>query len=347
MKRWTVLVLSSCILSCLLIAGLNVYADPHFLYSKPKDGFSYAMRPVEYTNPGILKNFSYDAILIGSSMTAQASASTLDKGLNLNTIKIIAFGARYCEFYDLLSLGFSSGNTINHVFWGLDFHDLHIDKPINPKSEYLFDSNVLNDVKYLLNKEVALRSAYNIYRTFCHIPTVTFDTYAFSEDNEVYSKDALINSINYDRTVKPTQIAEDSELPAVRDNIEKNILSLVRAHPDTTFHFFISPFSIMYYDRLTYAYGRLDAYMKNAEYAIELLLPYDNVRLYYFSSVPEIICNLDRYKDVSHHDPGYNAMILQAAIDDTHRLSKENYKEMLQKTRQIVDEYDFDSVFEF
>ena len=84
---------------------------------------------------------------------------------------------------------------------------------------------------------------------------------------------------NYDRPETAAQtLPEDAYRANVADNLDV-ALEWVTAHPETEFDFFLPPYSMLFWDKVTRE-GRVDAVLSAVRQAAETLLPYDNVRLY-------------------------------------------------------------------
>ena len=54
-----------CVLAIAII--VNVVIDPFFQYHKPLNGLSYTYEDVMYQSSGIIKNFDYETLIVGSS----------------------------------------------------------------------------------------------------------------------------------------------------------------------------------------------------------------------------------------------------------------------------------------
>ena len=78
----TVLITTFAILS--LLGIVTVFVDPYFHYHKPQPSLRYPFAAQVYTNDGILKNFDYDAVITGTSMTENFYTSQLDEKFNVN-----------------------------------------------------------------------------------------------------------------------------------------------------------------------------------------------------------------------------------------------------------------------
>ena len=68
-------------------AGITIFVDPLFHYHAPSKGLQYPLYDDVYMDDGIVRNFDYDSIIIGSSMAANFKASLFDELFGTHTIK--------------------------------------------------------------------------------------------------------------------------------------------------------------------------------------------------------------------------------------------------------------------
>ena len=115
------------VLLVLGIAGLLVYyVDPFFHYRKPNPHLFYPLNGglERYINDGILRQFEYDSIITGTSMTENFKVSTCNDLYASNTIKVPFSGATYKEINDNLAKAYKTENEIKFVIRSLDLTHL-------------------------------------------------------------------------------------------------------------------------------------------------------------------------------------------------------------------------------
>ena len=160
----------------------------------------------------------------------------------------------------------------------------------------------------------------------------------------VFSAESALSA--YRRLEKPMDHVEHTHYRnIVALNLENNIIPLLEENPETEFVFFMVPFSILYWDNEV-RQGTFDATMYGLEYAIERLLEYDNVRIYFYHDEWGIVTDLDNYKDYSHYGKWINSWMTQAIAADEGQLTTENYITVLNEMRAYIYAYDFDPIFE-
>lgn len=147
--------------------------------------------------------------------------------------------------------------------------------------------------------------------------------------------------------MRPLALSEmepvDDFLERASVNLEK-ITSFIEKYPETTFYVFAPPYSILYWDYAN-RQGRTDAYMAVTEYAIEQLLQYSNVKLFYFQNVEQIVTNLDNYKDFSHYSAEISYDIVEYMKNEDYLLTKENYQFELDKMKTLIKTFDYEQFF--
>ena len=135
-----------------------------------------------------------------------------------------------------------------------------------------------------------------------------------------------------------------ARLQVCQDNLD-NILPFIQSHPETNFHIMMPPYSMIYWEQKVLQ-GELENILTIYAYAIDAFLSCDNVSVYYFQFEPEIISDLDNYRDSTHHRPEYNRYIFECVRDNRQLLTKENYKDKLTEMYEYAKNFPYDSLWE-
>jgi hypothetical protein len=77
-------------------------------------------------------------------------------------------------------------------------------------------------------------------------------------------------------------------------------------------------------------------------YAMETLLAYDNVRLFFPMNDAEIVTDLKNYHDIGHYSADINDYLVACFADGRHLVTRENYREELDKMRDLAEGFDYD-----
>ena len=363
-KKWFFSILTLVITTLVLIAGLVFFVDPFFHYRAPNPKLFYKLYDQRSQNDGITRRFDYDAIITGTSMAENFSASQFDEGLGVKSIKVPYSGATYKEINDNLEVAFKSGHHPKYVLRPLDYSLLVRDKDElrDDMGEYpywLTNDILWDDVKYLLNKDVVVRYALPAvigYFQGKNPGYTSFDEYSYTDGNNIYGKDRVL--LGRKKFKEPDELflfPSDEDMEMLEENIEQNVVALARQHPETTFLYFFPPYSMAYWGEL-YEQGKLDDMRAFKAKAIEQMLECDNIHIYSFTTHTEITADLDRYRDQAHYDYGVNCMVMDTIIEYENgyentdmfvvpdRITKENVDRYLAEETLLLNSFDYNSL---
>lgn len=300
-------------------------------------------------NDGIARNFEYDAVITGTSMTENFKTSEFNELFSVNSVKMAFAGARNKEINDNLKRGLETHN-VKAVLRCIDYIYLLIDKDeIHPDVQYpyyLTNDNVFDDVYYLFNKEIFLNYTIgNIVRTKRGVLTTNFDDYSSWYKKQKCGREYVLKEyVRLGEVSKSEKTLSDADRQMLDGNLEQNVLSLIKEYPETKFYLYFPPYSICYWDSL-YRTGGLERHKQMEIYTIEKLLQYDNVYLYCFNDRMNVIADLNNYRDVTHYGVNISSEILKWIKDDEGRLTLENYNEYINKCYLTFRTYDYDGIF--
>lgn len=348
MKKVFIKMIISFLTLILIICSINYVIDPYFHYRKPLSFLSYPIEYERYQNNGILKNFEYDAIIAGTSMAENFKTSELDKLFGTNSIKVTDSGGSYKEINDEINVAFNKNKKIKIVIRALDYGRLLDNKNMIRYNEewyptYLYDNNIFNDIKYLLNKSTLLSSISVIVYTLCGYETTTFDEYSnWSKDYEFGLN--LSNYIKSQKKEKEIEYTKD-DYEIEYGNLMSNVINIAIENKDTEFYYFFTPYSILAFYEM-YQSGGLQKQLEAEKVAIELMLKQDNIKLFSFFDDESIICNLNNYRDTIHYGEHINSYILECMKNNKHLITKENCREYFINENKTIFEYNYDRIFE-
>lgn len=350
-KKWTILVLIIFAVFLMLEISINYIIDPYMKYHKPSE-YGYIISNEIYSNPGIARNYDYNAVILGSSMCENARASEYDEHFNVTSVKLTYSGEYALNVKYIMDVVDQSHN-VDMVFWGADIFSF-----IEPASStnapfplYLYDNNAFNDMKYLVNKDVLVDS----FRTWRYknekVPTTSMDNCytwyysfldAFTPEGTLETYDNSLAGLD----IRDSEDAYDEYMGWAKANMEKNIMPIIERNPQTEFYIFYPPYSILYWN-LFKAEGTLEANLAVLEYMTEVFLEYDNVTLTTFQEVEDIVLNLDLYKDPMHYNIDINSYIIKNLDNPQYQITKENYLDKMAALRSLIDKIDIDELKEY
>lgn len=334
----------------LLFAGINIYLDPLFHFHAPNSDMGYPLYDERYQNDGILRNFDYDAIITGSSMTENFKTSLFDSYFGTHSVKVPSAGGTYKEIGDMLRKAYSHNGNISHVMRSLDSSMLVADKDSLDYEEYpdyLYDNNIFNDVNYILNKD--LYNKYTEYLfTFNRLGGITtsFDVYKNWSGLYDVSGEQLIAEHVENRREKNLEKVDFTEEDAVMlsENLEQNVISIIEENPQTQFYLFDPPYSLLFFDDL-YCDGKIDYYVDAWILEAQMLLQYDNVHFFSFWMDTSVILDFEGYKDSLHYEQRISDYIIDCMGNGLNEITLDNYREYFEQVRAFYNMVDYDAFF--
>lgn len=350
-KKWTIGCLLLTVFLLMVGALPTVIIDPFFHYHAPLEALEYELDDQRHQNDGILKNFPYDAVITGTSMTDNFLTSEFDALFGVSSVKVAFPGGSYKEIADRLNSAFRANPDIRLVIRGIDCNRIpehkdamNYDDTLYP--EYLYDWKLYNDVSYVFNKQVLFgETVPTLAYTRAGLPGTTFDEYNYWSEDYPYGAEAIKSQ--YVRPEKQTDIrsVDAQDLERLQDSIAQNYLALARANPDTEFYLFFTPYSIFWWDSV-HRTGEVEFYIRLMQEASRMLVEQENIHLFSFFGVQELICDPDLYKDMLHYSGQINSQILQWMHSGEHRLTKDNFEAHWENALDFYSSYDYDALFE-
>lgn len=344
------------IIGCIIVILVSVmllviYVDPYFHFHGPIEGISYRLGNQRYLNDGLARHFDYEAVIIGTSMTENFKPSEVEELFGKKAIKTPFSGAGYKELADNLRRYYTYNDNIDMVIWGMDMASLcepWDDSKYKDEEypNYLYDDLLVNDINYLLNKEVILKGVVSdLLYTILGRDSTTLDDYStFEEESGI---NAVLGNGPYE-IESPSEkekgiVGEFAHLP--RETIEKNFISVIKEHPETEFYIFVPPYSIATWANF-WSWGVVSKSLEVEKTAIEMLTDYDNVHVFCFFSEHEIIDNLDNYVDKTHYTADINSEILIRMKNGQNEITKDNIDEYFDALFQYYSTYDYGKIYE-
>lgn len=341
-KRWCCGLLAG-VLALLAVCAAVVYqVDPCFYYRMPA-GRKPVFFSERYQTAGIVRSNPADVVLLGSSMTANYYGSEIGEVFGGTGLRLTIPDGYFSEFDQVMGL-LMREHPPKRVIFAMDANIFTRDPDgaTGAMPDYLYDASRVNDVKYLLNKDVLY---YSFYALMCHRwgEGEALDT-GFSWNDTVWwnHMEALAEYTRPDIAEAP--MAADALLADTAANLAV-VTGWVEAHPEVEFDLFLSPYSILYWDKIG-RLGETEAVFAALELVCETLLPYENVRLHGLLFDRDIIEQLDYYCDYVHHSAEAGSLVLEKLTSGADELTAENYRKVLAHWHDFVVNYDYDKFWD-
>ena len=351
-KNWTGLFLTVLLGGLALVIGLAVYIDPYFHYRAPRlEQFLYKPEVQRSVNDGMVKHLSYDSVIAGSSMTECFKTSQMEGYFGGSSIKVPSKGASWFEVDGLLRVAFENNSNIKTVVRSLDMscfeeapRQLHYE--IGPYPTHLYNEKLLDDVYYVLNRDVIYGNCMQMLLGALRGETPglgSLDDYS-AWDREIYGKTvAMRRDAPYEYTQQQPLTEERRE--RVRSNVQEKVAAIAQEHPDTVFYCFLPPYSAAWWGDLRQE-GQLEAQLEMEELVIRTILPCENIRLFSWNTLEEVTADLANYKDRIHYGPWVNDWMLEQMACGKGLLTEENVQAYLDAERALYMNFDYNSLFD-
>lgn len=332
-KKWLTIVISSSFAFIIFIIFISFILDPLKIFHKPyfyKDMLHSNMR---LQSKGIIKNYEFDSVILGTSMLENTSSLKASKVFNSNFFNLSLAGSSFYERSFILEY-LVKNKKVKNVIYSLDYLsliDLKMDKDnYSIKNyDYLYDNNSFNDLKVYMNfkiikcilnweiescfgKRLNLDSPNEWYSDKKHLSRFGgLENWFLNSDNnqirEAFSeilftinrKDAQLNKKDISRELKNSE-----------EYINQYLIRFIKNNPDTNFYFFIPPYSIIKNALIKQNKDfKFNILKKNIKFILSNINTYKNVKFYAWGN-KDFTSNISLYKDLHHYHPSINTKML-------------------------------------
>ena len=303
----------------LILASLMYIVDPYFQF-RVRDN-SYMLNP-RYVNAGLIKNYDYDTIIIGSSMTQNFDMDIFRQELGVKPLHVSLGGITAQESAELISLAKSQGKAEKY-YVGIDLHCFTTTKQPSNNPPYLFKDNILSSARYLLNYEawfrflpvdlgfVALKAA-NVSLPPKFARSCNIDMLANWEYDFTYSEKQVLE--NYLSSYAVSDVNTDGLAARLADNFELVFNSVEGIEKDVVF--FFPPYSMLYWHS---AESYRDIYL---DAKAEFIARAEAMGCTVFDFQSDELCiDLNNYRDASHYSGDINDYMTYCFANGEHKVS--------------------------
>jgi len=329
----------------LAVMATNWLVDPLHFYHRPYVHGTFVTNQ-RYQNPGLAKNYEYDAVVIGTSHTENFSPRQMGEVLGWRVLPLAISGSTAREQRLILTKALESGQ-VRRVLWGLDFNSFRCE-PDEVRLEYgdfplfLYEETPLTPVRYLLSRDTLNFSR----RALAGKGARDLESlHAWPEKFE-FSEERVLAAWRFERASsgrKMRAIGGALRRPvdeALRENVRVNLVELVERHPEVEFHLFFPPYSILtYVNDFARADDQFADRMRFKEQVVHELGNNAHCRLYDFETAFEVTHDLGNYKDLWHYGRRINDFIVEAIARNEHRIDRDNAPELLARFESSVHQF--------
>ena len=318
MRRWCRGTILGILISLLLVIGIVVLVDPYEIYHKALFYIpTFRSETQSYSNAGVAKSFSYDSVIIGSSVTENSRPSLYEEALGGSFVKLCMNGGTAMDHAKMLEIAFRR-HAVRRVVYGVDVFAYPVywtNQKMNTP-DYLYDENVLNDVSYWFNQDILFKEIPNAIRNIGKGNEASIRDWMYTWDPPEMPDPASLQVT----VAEPPPAQRASRMELIDMNIEHNLVSFIEAHPETTFELFFPPYALSYW-RNQMNNGTFEADMECRNRILEAVIDYPNVNFYDFALKVDWITDYSHYYDYRHYTSVVNDAMAQAIADGEMRIS--------------------------
>ena len=318
----------------LLLSGLMYIVDPFFQF-RVRDN-SYMLNP-RYVNPGLIENYDYDTLIIGSSMTQNFDMDIFRAELGAKPLHVSLGGITPAETVELLELAEAQGRA--HTYYiGIDFHSFGAVPQPSHNPDFLLEQGIFSTARYLLCYEAWFRflpvdmGFLALNKLGIELPpkfaqSCSIDMLANWELGASYGEDVVLAAY------KGSSAVSEVELDGLEQRFEDSfrlLFDCVSAMEEEIV-FFFPPYSMLYWHDADEA-GYMDIYLDaKAEFIAraEAL----GCRVFDFQADP-LCADLNNYKDATHHSGEINDYMTRCFASAEHLSDSRSAPELRQ---QLLD----------
>lgn len=300
-KKWLLTFFSILLATVLLLGMTACWIDPFYQFRY--EDCIYFNNTAKFPGPGLVKNYEYDTLIIGSSMTQNFDMELFRRELGVAPLHIGIGGMGIDELLSYIELSERVGKC-NSYYICIDQYMLT--EAVEYRTpRYLFRDDPVSMLRYLYSYEVWFRylpmdAALSILSPMpIDMPTkiqqaADIDYLGNWENDFPFGEDVVIR--NYLRDEYGVSAVElnglYSRMTQWTDMLFENLPG-----DQTRYHVFFPPYSVLFwYDAQQEGY--LEIYLEAKEYFLEQAQKH-GVEVYDFQSA-EVVFDLDNYKDITH-----------------------------------------------
>jgi hypothetical protein len=300
------------------VALLNWRVDPLQYYRRAafQPEFSTSAR---YQNPGLARNYDYDTVILGTSVSLGYDLGDLAARTGWRPLNLAMSGALPHEQWLLLQLALRTGR-VKRVLWDLNYEYFGGNPDATSDYDgafpaYLYDTNPITKLpNYLLNIDVTKASLRILLGLIRHKPPpLTLEDLTALRHKVAGAAVVRKSWDNAHHITWPVaQHPEEFAPEKTETNFDRNMLSVIQAHPEVTWDLWFPPLSPAYQAimRLQMPAAWEDMFAWKRYIQVETgSLP--QVRLHDFQAYQPIVSNPEHYTDMVHTDRVAHALLIR------------------------------------
>lgn len=338
-KKWLIACVAL-IIAFVTTLSVTVYIIDPFFQFRAKDN-AYLLNPI-FVSTGLIKNYDYDTLIIGSSMTQNFDMQMFRDELGLKPLHIGIGGIRATEEKELLELAYETGKAKKYYICA-ETSLFTADSKQSRIPYYLIEEDFLSRCRYFFNYEAWFR--------FMPIDVgfMILDKTGVEESKKVFysrsidrlgdwsldykfGRDIVLN--NYKTGAYGVSKVETEDLyNKMRTRIDQYFDCL---QLDEGKHvFFFAPYSMLYW--ASQSDELVDVLLCAKKYFAEKALE-KGLTVYDFQSI-DFTDDLDNYRDTTHYKHEINDYMVRCFVTGEHSVTMKNYDEYENKLINMRNDF--------
>nr|WP_315101013.1 hypothetical protein [uncultured Catonella sp.] len=324
----------------ILIVSIIVYIiDPYFQYRVKDNQYFLSGR---FVSAGLLKNYNYDTLIAGSSMTQNFKMDKFREKLGVMPLHIGLGGMKSSEMLEVVNLAEYVGKADTY-FLCIDLSNF-ISNTESELYKYLLKDDVLSKLRYSLSYEAWLRfmpvdivlsSAKKMGIDLPHkfTSSMSIDDLENWNDDYKFGKDIVLN--NYKNSAFSVSKVDNTDLlNNMKINIDKFLDEL--QIEDKIVNFFFPPYSVLYWVNAQKE-GYFESYLEAKKYFVEKATA-KGYNIFDFQ-IDELTMNLDNYKDTTHYKQEINDWMIECFANLENKVNINSANEYGNKLKSNIEKF--------
>ena len=302
----------SCIAIIAMSSALVIFLiDPCFQYRVKNNSLFFFER---YVGPGLISNYDYDTLVIGSSRVQNFDMDLFREKLNVKPLLIGIGGLQINDLTRLVEKANSVGRAKTYYIC-IDLSMFIDDRQLVP--DYLYDEDTISRGKYMTSYEVWFRfipmdfgvktaKAVGIGLKPEFTDKMNIDKFADWSNRVNFSEDTVIEDFIKNRNITSVsdQVDKECSMTLMKANIENFVSGLGDGEK---YVFFFSPYSALWWCN-TEDNGTDGQYYELKKYFVDHVP--DNSLIYDFQYA-DVTLDLNNYCDLGHYGPDVNDWMIE------------------------------------
>ena len=319
-KNWMKIFAIGVLVFILVASEITYIIDPYFQYRVRDNRYFLNGR---FVSAGLIKNYDYNTLIVGSSMTQNFNMDKFRKNLGVKPLHIGLGGINSNEILEIVDLA-ETVNKTETYYLCMDMYNFTSDY-VSGLYKYLLNNDPISKLRYSLSYEAwmrfmpidiilssAIELGVNLPYKFTSSMSIDYlenwnDDYEFGEDIVLNNYKALAFSVS--------KVDTERLLERMKENVDKFLDEL--KIKNKIVNLFFPPYSALYWVNAQQE-GYFESYLEAKRYFVEKA----NAKGYnvFDFQAAELTMNLDNYKDTTHYKQEINDWMIECFANVENRV---------------------------